>query len=344
MNEAHTTTDSNGFYGFDVEPGKSYRVSFESSGLGFSPRNLGDEDHDSDPDPATGNTEVVTANDDNRLVDAGLLPAAETLGDSTPRMPFGEVGPVRSARLINIHIHDFFQDSCLIFAGSTREIRDQIPHCAEVFAEGDGGVGAMLDISRMVTLAEKNGINQGSEFNYASNLFSAQRPPGGYPVERLDVYAAELNQSAWVYDPSVGGWLRYVDSADPEDPGVLHADTDRLTGRQLYFDNVVVLYAEHEVLAPAILDMHLAQGESDKALLFRDGQMFRLRWSTRAGAYEQVTGLRRPISFIGEDGNAFPLRPGRTWIIVATPYSELTDMAAGRVRLRIIAPPGAGNY
>jgi hypothetical protein len=160
----------------------------------------------------------------------------------------------------------------------------------------------------------------------------------------MDVYVSELNQSAWVYDPSVQGWLRYVDDADESHPGVLHPDVDRLNGRQIHFENIILLFAEHEVLAPAIIDMYLQQGESEDAILFRDGQMFKIKWSTRAGEYEQETGLRRPIAFQDKDGNSFPLHPGRTWIFIATPYSEITELSPGKLKVHIIAPPGAGNY
>jgi len=340
---ARTSTDSNGFYAFDVDPFESYIVEFDAGDAGLSPPDVGDEDNDSDANPTTGRSGPWVAPSSLLHVDAGVQPTPPGQS-STSSGPQGEVGPVRSARLVNIHIHDFFQDSCLIYAGSTREIRDQVPHCAEVFREGDGGVGAMLDVSRMVVLAEKNGINQGTVFNYTGNVFSEQVPPGGYPAIRLDVYVAELNQSAWIFDSASRGWLRYVDSVDKEHPGLLHPDTDRITDRQLYFDNIIVLYVEHEVLAPAIIDMYLQQGETGDAVLFRDGMMYELVWSTRAGTYEQRTGLRRPLALTDESGNPFPLRPGRSWFIIATPFSELELRGEGSLRLRIVPPEGAGDY
>jgi hypothetical protein len=338
---AQTTSDSNGYYAFNVETGKSYRVAFKPGKLEFSPQNVGDENHDSDVDPGTGLSAVQIVSSDNLLLDAGLLQPRDTISSESPT---GQVGPVRSARLVNIHIQNSFQDSCLIYAGSTREIRDLIPGCAEVFTKGDGGVGSMLDISRLVSIAEDNARKRNSNFNYTSNRFVEQVPAGGQQVIRLDEYVSELNQSAWVYDPSVQGWLRYVDDAKKEHAGILHPDTDRLTGRQIAFENIIVLYVEHKVLALAIIDMYLRQGESEDALLFRDGRMFKIKWSTRAGEYEQQTGLRRPISFQDKDGHPFPLHPGRTWIIIATPYSQLSTQADGELRLRIIAPTGAGDY
>ncbi len=339
-----TTTDSNGYFGYNLTAGEEILLEFEPGDYKFTRANFGVEDLDSDVDPITNRTGKLRIQADYLHLDAGVyLP---TQSGETPTLPplSGVVGPVRSARLINIHIQNFFQDSCLIYAGSTREIRDQIPGCAEVFQTGDGGAGGLLDVERMVRIAEDHARKSAGEFRYANNVFETKVPAGGIQVSRLHVYLAELNQAAWVYDASLQAWLRYVDSADNQKPGILHPDTDRLNGRELYFENLIVLFAEHEVLAPAIIDMALLQGESDKALLFRDGRMYEIKWSTKAGEYEQTTGLRRPIQFLDLEGNPFPLHPGRTWVMIATPYSQLSSTGADKYKLRIIPPPGAGDY
>ncbi len=339
-----TKTDTNGYFGFNVDLKHNYLLEFLPSDFEITQPNVGFEDLDSDANPATGRTGSLTVNGDSLLMDAGFLLPAETPLTPVSENPSGVVGPVRSARLVNIHIQNFFQDSCLIYAGSTREIRDLIPGCAEVFKKGDGGVGSMLEIPRMVSIAEDNAGKRRGIFNYANNLFEEELPLGGQPVNQLDVYVSELNQSIWVYDPSIPGWLRYVDDADENRIGILHPDTDRLTNRQLYFENLLLLYVDHEVLKPAIIDMHLEQGESGKAVLFRTGRMFDIKWSTRAGGYENKTGLRRPIAFLDQEDNPFPLSPGRTWIMIATPYSQIGQVSPGHYKFRLIAPEGAGNY
>ena len=237
---------------------------------------------------------------------------------------------------------NFLQDSCLIYAGATDEIEQDIPGCATVFKKGDGGRGAMLDIPRMVAISEDNARKKGSNFNYANNLFSEEAPAGGKPAAQVDMFFSQLNQSRWVYDPVYQGWLRYVDNTSKQTE--FHVDTDRLSGREIYFENLIVLFVEHEVIRPLIIDMYLQQGEKGTGFVFRDGQMYDLKWSTVSGEYEKKTGFRRPIAFLDKDGNPFPLRPGRSWIIIATPYSDYSQSQPGHWRFHIYAPPGAGDY
>lgn len=334
-----TSTDSNGYFGFNVETG-TYTLEFvKPEGWEFTEPNVGYEDTDSDADQATGRTEAIHVDSDIRGWDAGLMRLVEP---DPAEIPPAEIGPVRSARLIHIHLQNSFQDSCLIYAGATDEIEDKIPGCATVFKRGDGGMGSMLEIPRMLAISEEHHRKEGNNFNYANNLFSETTPAGGKPASQVDMFFSQLNQSRWVYDPAYQGWLRYVDKTSEQTE--FHADTDRLNGRQVEFENLIVLFVEHELIQPTIIDMYMGQGELENGLAFRDGQMYEIKWNTRAGEYERETGFRRPIAFQDKNGEPFPLRPGRSWIIIATPYSDYSQNEPGKWKFRVYAPPGTGDY
>jgi hypothetical protein len=335
-----TTTDSNGYYGFNVEPG-AYTVEVQlPAGMQFTQPNAGDEDHDSDVDPASGRIPLEVAAS-TLTVDAGLVPPVGVTPTPNPtaKQADPEIGPVRSGRMVYAHFASMFQDSCLIYAFAAEEVLEKIPQCAMVAHEVEGG-GAMLDVTRMRAIAEEN-EKADTVFNYASNRYTDLPPEGGVPAAQLDVFIALLNQSGWRYDPLMQSYLRYTDNADKATAGQLHPDTDRLNGRQLHFENVIVLFAEHEVIAPTIVDMDLAQGGEGPAMLFRDGQKYDIRWSTRSGAYEQRSGLRRPIQWVDRAGNPVPLKPGHSWVIVVTPFTTVTEQAAGTWKVRFYAPAGA---
>lgn len=336
-----TSTDSNGYFAFNVQAGREYLLGFQKPpGLSFTLPDSGDDDRDSDADPSSGKTARIPIQADTRRWDAGLI-LDEPPSPSSVELPKAEVGPVRSGRLLYAHIAAFFQDSCLIYAFASKEVLAQIPKCSFV-AHEDAGGGSMLDITRMEAIARAN-WKLDTEFNYASNLFDERPPQGGLPADQVQVYFSWLNQSGWQYDPASGTWLRYTDEAEKATAGQLHPDTDRLNGRQLQFENLVVIMAEHEVISPTNLNIHLDQGEQHKAWLFRDGQAYEIKWSTRSTDYERTTGLRRPIRFINEDGSPAALKPGRTWIIIVTPFSLVTQEAAGIWRVRYYAPAGAAG-
>jgi len=338
-----TTSDSNGYYGFNVEPG-SYGIEFLlPEWLKFTTQNIGDENFDSDADPLTGRIDAE-AESTNLFLDAGLIlsdqPIPTPSGGFASQLPKAEVGPIRSGRLLYADIAGFFQDSCLIYAFASKEVLTELPQCAMV-AHEDAGGGSMMPLERMQAVAEDHMRHTRGGFNYAGNSFAAAAPANGTPANQIDVYVALLNQSGWIYDPLYEAWLRFVDDADNATAGQLHADTDRLTGRQLAFENFIILFAEVDVISPTNLDIHLEQGDEGPAILFRDGMRYDIRWSTKSGAYEQNTGQRRPMKFLNTDGSSAALKPGNTWIFVASHYSVVSDEGGGKWKLRYYAPAGS---
>lgn len=332
-----TTTDSNGYYAFDVEVGP-YIVEFiKPSWLEFTQKNAGQENQDSDVDQVTGQTDRLDIPTSHRLLDAGLVPSGNVTPtpDLSVELPPAQIGPVRSGRLHYAHLGGSYQDSCLIYASASPEVLEQIPGpCATVPR------GAMLDIDRMKRIAEQNSENN-SNFNYASNSYSEEPPADGKPALELREFWAYLNQSKWEYDAASQAWWRYVDESNPTTAGDLRPEVDRLNGRQLMFENIILLFAEHIVIAPTIVDINLTPGQMGKAFLFRDGQVYEIRWNTRAGAYEQTTGLRKPIQFLNLDGSPAALRPGHTWVILFSTQSYLESLPFAVWRARFVAPAGA---
>lgn len=341
-----TTTDSNGFYGFNFAAPSSpsdppYVIEFvQPASLRFTVFKSGNDAVDSDVDPPTGRLEA-RADRTNMDLDAGLvtIPGLAPTPDASLEPVPADVGPVRSGRLIYADFASMFQDSCLVYAFASEEVLEQIPACSMVVHETAHG-GAMLEIERMHRIAEEN-WKADTQFNYASNRYTDLSPEGGLPGTQLDVFFARLNQSGWKYDPLMQSYLRFTDNSDPAAEGQLHADTDRLTSRQLHFENLIVLFTDHAVVSPTNLDIDLAQGGNGPAYLFRDGRAYPIQWSTRSGEYEKKTGFRRPIQWIHADGSPVPLKPGHTWVLIVTPFSSIKDLGAGEWKLRFFPPDGS---
>jgi hypothetical protein len=331
-----TSTDSNGYYGFNVEAGR-YVLRFQKPALmEFVQKHIGDENQDSDADPATGQTEAFDVNSPLLNVDAGLVLLPDFF--PTSELAPAKVGPIRSGRLIYADIAQFFPDSCLIYAFASPEVLEELPKCFFVSHDIDSG-GYMLGISEMHRLARES---KRYDIDYASNLFDSIPPPGGADASQLHVFIAYLNQSAWRYDAASQSYWRYVDKADMENPGMVYPETDRLTKRQLQFENVIVLFTDHDVVSPTNLDIHLKENDVGRAILFRNGKMYDVEWNTVLSEEEIETGRHKPIKFMSADGETLiPLKPGRTWILVVTPETSVKEEGAGRWYLRFIQPEGA---
>ncbi|HMD81215.1 MAG TPA: SdrD B-like domain-containing protein, partial [Anaerolineales bacterium] len=125
-----TTTDSNGYYGFNV-PAGMYIIEFEKpSWLDFAEKNVGDENMDSDVEQASGRTEPVEASTFSSLFwDAGLIPSSDVTPtpDASAELPRAEVGPIRSGRIFYRYMGAMYQDSCLIYASADPDVLAQIP-------------------------------------------------------------------------------------------------------------------------------------------------------------------------------------------------------------------------
>lgn len=188
----------------------------------------------------------------------------------------------------------------------------------------------------MRELAEEQAIN-GKIPNYSGNLFSENMPQvEGEAATYLRVYYHQYLQAAWQYDPISKSYLRYTDSMDGT--GILHPASDRLTGRQQSFENVIILQAEHDVYRHNQLDINLGFGEGGFAWLLRDGEVMRIRWSTGNRAWEKTSGIRRPIHFIDANGDPIALRPGHTWIHLMTPASYLEETDNGKWLANFVQP------
>ena len=333
-----TTTDSNGYYAFNVSAGKYFIEVQKPDGMEFDQQHVGDENQDSDVDQTTGRSAAVDVQSTLLNVDVGLILLNDPI--LTSDLAPAQVGPVRSGRLIYRYIADFFPGSCLIFAYASAEVLVKLPKCSFVDHILQGG-GYMLPIDEMKQLVTDR-KNVETRNYYVSNAFSNDVPAGGKPATRLDEFIAWLNQSAWDYDAASQSYWRYVDTADPDNADVLHAEVDRLTRRQLQFENVIVLFAKHDVIKPTNLDIHLDQGLDGKAILFRDGQRFDVRWSTKLTDDETKNGVRKPIQIYYPDSDTlFPLKPGHTWVIVVTPQSQVIDQSNGIWKLVFTQPSGA---
>jgi hypothetical protein len=228
------------------------------------------------------------------------------------------VGPIRSGRLPYEDIRSIY-NGFLVMASAYSGIAQTLSDATTIYGSDSSDINsAMIGIDKLYTIAQGHAEGYpGSNFNLDGMKFSPDIPEGGKPAETVWVFYSNLNQIQWRYDEALGGYIRYDIKTDGSGEFVMA--TDRLTGEPILRENVIVIYAFHEYYAPTLIDVYLTNMPKMKAVMFRDGQVFDIFWSTQFGDYEQQTGLLRPMRFIDANGDPVALKNGRTWVeIVST--------------------------
>jgi len=343
--QKEAVTDSNGYFAFENPNTESIIQIIIPDSYQFTKQDVGDDDSDSDVD-SNGETKIFRANSTASFWDAGLILSEKPI--ATPSVvvtgtppnwffPFEPyIGPVRSGRLTYNQIGGTFPNSCLVYASAAYDIGEQLDTCEIVYGvDQTTPNSALLTLTRLRELA-KESLNPKQPVNYSGNVFSDSIPEGGQAANVIDVYYHLYSQSGWQYDPISQTYLRYTDNADAT--GELFPATDRLTGRQAAFENVIVLFAEHERFRHNQFEIDLGASQKGPAYLFRDGQVFRIQWSTLNRDWEKETGLRRPVYFVDSQNNLIPLHPGRTWIHLVTPFSSVTHQGNDTWLMQFVQP------
>ncbi|MCJ7566461.1 MAG: DUF3048 domain-containing protein [Anaerolineales bacterium] len=214
------------------------------------------------------------------------------------------IGPVRSGRVAFEDIKNQYPHALLITAGASPEVLSQLSNQVSVFGSSDEsvnntGVGA----DALGQFASDYPVDP---LKYESLVFDATQPDDGESAEFVRIIYNYLNQNGWKYDPASHTYLRSQDQADGS--GDLYPMIDRLTGEQLGFENVVVLWAKHSYLSPTVLEINLSYVWDHFGLLYRDGRVHEIKWSTRNGDLMIYDGEGAPV----------PLRPGKTWFEVVS--------------------------
>ena len=338
-----TTTDANGYYAFENPVGDVLLQFEKSSSYQFTEQDVGDDDLDSDAD-ANGETKVFHADSTEGFWDAGLILSESVsatpnpIATSTPwYIPTVDyVGPIRSGRLTYNQIGRMFPNSCLVYASAAWDIGEMLDACQIVYGvDKSTPNSALLPVTRLRELAEEN-VNPKQSVNYSGNVFSDDVPSSGKTANKIHVFYHAYTQEEWQYDPVSESYLRWTDLADGT--GTLIPATDRLTQRQMAFENVIVVFAAHHRYRHNQLEIDFTMGQKEPAYLFRDGQVFKIYWSTENRDYEKQSGLVRPMHFVDKQGNPVALHPGRTWIHIVTPFSAVVDQGNGNWLVNFVQP------
>ena len=239
------------------------------------------------------------------------------------------VGPVRSARLVNLQMVPQYKGG-LVHSGASDPIRwrlskstivdlDEFFHRSPYFyKEGADWRGRLfVNLSSLRQYLKSKKLEK--EISLEGFVFDTETstPPAGQPVTELTIPYPKNSVVRFVYDPLSGQYLRFVQ-------GQPHLDA--INDQQLSAANVVVQFCPHnktdiveDSQGTTSIDIVLL-GEG-KALVFRDGVVIPGRWVAQ--------NPDRMPHFLDDSGRLISFKPGQTWFELVPPDYEIDTIPVG---------------
>ncbi len=245
-----------------------------------------------------------------------------------------QVGPIRSARLLDISIIRMYK---LIFAfgGADKRVSNKLfgtEFSDRLIVEGSSNCPPMCRLDQnfqnflVVNTAEMGkfiaakGVDN-SRQKLDGMTFKLAPPANGQPATKIFNRYSISAYSRWDYDSASGRYLRFQDTQEASDgAGEGYAPlNDKITGIQISAANVVVIMAPHKFVVKSggseIVNIELSG--SGTAYAYRDGNVYQVSWN-RAND-DSVLSLTFP------DGTAYPFKPGNTWFEVVGKTTLITN-------------------
>jgi hypothetical protein len=257
--------------------------------------------------PQTGLAEADVVFEE--VVEGGATRFIAVLHSRVPEV----LGPVRSARPVDVELISGFGRPGFAYSGARPEVRDMLSRAPAVtLTEGgpgffrDGGAYAshafaphnlFLRPQEVVEAVAERGARPLGELGWVFDEEAPAPSPDGDPEggRSVRIPMSTSSVTTWVYDEQAGGYHRQQDGTPMEVTG-----PERVAAA-----NVVVLDVRHYVGASGYPETEVLG--SGPGLVLRDGQLHRVTWSKPTPTDPLV--LRAP----GRE-TAFPLKPGPTWI------------------------------
>ena len=251
------------------------------------------------------------------------------------------VKPVRSGRLPYETLRTIY-NGWLAFAGASPRNLSGLSQYQTITNKTNDINGAEISVEDIERLSGAYMTTVGAP-NLGGLRFDPQPPMSGKPASKVWVDFSYTAQVFWHYHSEEGAYRRLQDTG-ADTP--LETAADRLTGEPLTVENLVVIFADYHWYDKLFFDIDLLYVNRYPALLFRDGQVYEVYWTTRNESPEWQTGRLRPIRLVTYSGEPAPLKPGNTWVELVqlhAPVYETTDTTAYN-QLGANWEPGSGVW
>lgn len=254
-----------------------------------------------------------------------------------------KVGPIRSGRLVDAQLVNLY-GGILVYGNADPKVDEVLEYelgkrafafnqtpCPPVCGKDTHSVtGVFADTAEMTQFAVAHGVlNQQPDLR--GMVFARNFPQSDTYAIKVGVEYSQRNRGEWLYDPATGLYLRWIEDKDDKDNFVMIPLVDRLTGQQLAFANVIILFAEYIEYAPTLHQIDLwGNHDGQRALIFRDAVLIEGKW--------EVYQHNQPIRFYNMYGLPIALKPGNTWIVIAGLNSSFEERQPGQWELHFALP------
>lgn len=228
-----------------------------------------------------------------------------------------QIGPIRSARLINVYMEGLY-DAGLACSGASDRVRYILKHESPYpYMDVDLDDPSNIRYSTNVGSDYRTRLRTDtSKLNQFLIDWDAQKPASirgfsfgslsmnGVSATWIDIPYPGASRSTYQYDGGRGLYLRSMG-------GTPHVDGNN--GAHLALENIIVQYVTHETTdivedSLGSLSIRLNLFGNGRSIIFRDGQAFDGTWRSDSGGDTP--------RFYGMDGSEIFLKPGRSWISI----------------------------
>jgi len=231
-----------------------------------------------------------------------------------------EVGPVRSARLSDLHIVPQYH-ALFAFSGASSSVNARVNAADIDNLSEDAGItkpfwrstsryaphNLYADVNEIRAEGERRGMK--TELAITGLAFDRRSIDGTPTITEISIPFSTANSVKWTYDKKSDRYLRVNNGAKFMDEG---------TSKQLSARNVVVMWAQHKVAsqyARGTVTYEIVLTGSGRAVVFHDGQRYDGTWEA---------GEDSPPVFKAADGTQIKLAPGNTWMQVIAPNINIS--------------------
>jgi hypothetical protein len=254
-----------------------------------------------------------------------------------------QVGPIRSGRLVDAQLANLFQgilvygnaddrvDEILAEKLGERAVPTKFGVCPPICGTETHSIAGVFVDAGLLSSNMRGSDPEDYQPDLSGFVFNQEPPDGGAQADFLAVQYAEINRGEWHYEPDSGAYLRWIEETDENDELYMAPLVDRNTGSQLSFSNVIILSTFYVEFNRTLHNIDLTNNTTgQQALIFRDGNLYQGLWRS--------VDPNKPFQLLDPFGKPFPLKPGKTWIVLAGISSMFRQPEPGSWELLFYLP------